>query len=213
VARPYVIVNAAMSLDGRIALEDRRQTRLSSEEDLSRVHRLRARADAILVGVGTVLTDDPKLTVKEAHARGKRQPLRVVLDSHGRTPLGAAVLDGKAPTLIATVEGCSETFPNAEVVRCGRGRVDLKALLELLSARGVETLLVEGGEQTITSFLSEGLVDEVKVFLRSLLIGGSTSPHLFGGPGVKTLERAVTLELSRATPMEGGILLEYRTRP
>jgi len=99
--RPRVIINAAMSVDGKIALSDGKAVRLSNEEDLRRVHRLRAEADAILVGVGTVLMDDPKLTVKAEYAKG-RNPLRVVLDSDGKTPQNAHVLDGTAPTLLAS---------------------------------------------------------------------------------------------------------------
>src|SRR5207244_3751344 len=96
----------------------------SNEEDMRRVHRLRAEADAILVGVGTVLMDDPKLTVKAEYAKG-RNPLRVVLDSKGKTPERAHVLDGTAPTLIVTSEDSSRTFPRAAVLRCGKDEVDL----------------------------------------------------------------------------------------
>ena len=113
--RPRVIINAAMSVDGKIALADGRGVRISNEEDLRRVHHLRAAADAVLVGVGTILKDDPKLTVKPEYAKG-RNPLRVVLDSDGKTPFGASVLDGSAPTLIATTADCGKTFPRAAPV-------------------------------------------------------------------------------------------------
>ena len=99
--RPHVIVNAAMSADGKIALPSREGVRISNDEDLKRVHELRAACDAILVGVGTVLMDDPKLTVKKEHAKGPN-PLRVILDSDGSSPVNAAVFDGAAPTLVAT---------------------------------------------------------------------------------------------------------------
>jgi len=117
--RPRVIVNAAMSIDGKIALSDGTGVRLSNEEDLRRVHRLRASVDAILVGVGTVLKDDPKLTVKSEYAKG-RNPLRVVLDSDGKIPESAHVLDGSAPTLIVTSEESDRSFPRAEVLRLGK---------------------------------------------------------------------------------------------
>lgn len=210
VKRPRVIINAAMSLDGRIALPSRRQTRISSEEDMARVHRLRAEVDAVLVGIGTVLADDPKLTVKGEEIKAPRQPLRIVLDSRGRTPPTAQVLDGRAPTIIVTSDGCTKNFPNAEVLRCGEGKVDLGELLSRLSARGIRTLLVEGGEGTITEFLRGGLVDEVRVFVGSLLIGGDTSPRFFGGPGARSAEDAIRLQLLKSTLMEGGVLLEYR---
>ena len=121
--RPYVIINCAASADGKIALPNRRQTRISSEEDLARVHRLRNECDAVLVGVNTVLNEDPKLTVKEKYlAAGTplRRPLRVVLDSKRRTPKDALVVNGDAPTLIATDGGFENVYgKNVEVVDCG----------------------------------------------------------------------------------------------
>src|SRR5947208_15115613 len=106
--RPHVVINAAMSVDGKIALSGGKPVRLSNEEDLRRVHALRAKADAVLVGIGTVLKDDPKLTVKAEYVKG-RNPLRIVLDSRGRTPAGANVLDSSAPTLIVTPEESNRT--------------------------------------------------------------------------------------------------------
>src|SRR5256712_6601692 len=142
--RPHVIINAAMSVDGKIALSDGKAVRLSNEEDLRRVHRLRAEADAILVGVGTVLMDDPKLTVKAEYAKG-RNPLRVVLDSKGKTPEKAHVLDGTAQTLIVTSEDSNRTFLRAEVLRCERDEVDLQFVLSHPPSGGVGTVLVAGG--------------------------------------------------------------------
>src|SRR5437879_6396156 len=156
--RPRVIINAAMSVDGKIALSDGKSVRLSNEEDLGRVHRMRASVDAILVGVGTVLMDDPKLTVKSEYAKG-RNPLRVILDSTGKTPETAHVLDGSSPTLIVTSRECDRKFPRAEVQRFGTHRVDLGALLDHLAARGLNRILVEGGSTVIWSFLHEGLAD------------------------------------------------------
>jgi len=208
VARPHVIVNFAMSMDGKIALPTRKQTRISDEEDLRRVHQLRATCDAVLVGVGTILADDPKLTVKPEHATG-RNPLRVVLDSEGRTPPDALVLNRDAPTLIVTAVDCERTFPNAEVARLGKDAVDLPALLDYLGENGVKRLLVEGGGETIWSFLHARLADEVKVFVGSMVIGGRTSPTPAGGAGAQSLEEAVPLKLESAKPLGSGVLLEY----
>lgn len=206
--RPRVVINAAISVDGKIALADGRGARISNEEDLRRVHRLRAGCDAILVGVGTVLTDDPKLTVKAEHAKG-RNPLRVVLDSDGKTPETAFVLDGSAPTLIATAADCERTFPKAEVFRAGADEVDLKALLDHLAGRGVKTLLVEGGATVIWSFLHQGLADELKVFVASMVLGGHAAPTLAGGEGARSLEQAVRVRLERVERLGDGVLLEY----
>lgn len=208
-ARPHVIVNFAMSVDGKIALPSRKQTRISDEEDLRRVHQLRATCDAVLVGIGTILADDPKLTVKPEYASG-RNPLRVVLDSEGRTPPDAEVLSRAAPTLIVTTVECEKTFPTAEVARLGKDAVDLPAMLDHLADRGVERLLVEGGEEVIWSFLHQRLADEVKVFVGSIVIGGRQAPTAAGGAGAQSLEEIVPLRLESAKPLGGGVLLEYR---
>jgi 2,5-diamino-6-(ribosylamino)-4(3H)-pyrimidinone 5'-phosphate reductase len=206
--RPRVIINAAMSVDGKIALADGKGVRLSNEEDLRRVHRLRASVDAILVGVGTVLMDDPKLTVKSEYAKG-RNPLRVVLDSRGRTPETAHVLDGSASTLIITSRESDRQFPRAEVQRLGTHEVDLPALLDHLATRGVRTLLVEGGSTVLWSFLREGLADELKVFVSSRVLGGRAAPSLAGGQGVTSLDEAPGLRLERVKRLGDGVLLEY----
>jgi 2,5-diamino-6-(ribosylamino)-4(3H)-pyrimidinone 5'-phosphate reductase len=203
-----VIVNFAMSMDGKIALPSRKQTRISDEEDLRRVHRLRAACDAVLVGVGTILADDPKLTVKPEYASG-RNPLRVVLDSEGRTPPDAHVLNREAPTLVVTSSECERTFGDAEVVRFGKDSVDLAALLDHLGERGMAQLLVEGGEEVIWSFLHGRLADEVKVFVGSMVIGGRNAPTAAGGAGAQTLEEVVPLKLQAAKPLGEGVLLEY----
>lgn len=206
--RPRVIINAAMSIDGKIALSDGKAVRLSNEEDLRRVHRLRASVDAILVGIGTVLMDDPKLTVKPEYAKG-RNPLRVVLDSDGKTPETSHVLDGSAATLIVTSEECERTFRGAEVLRIGKDEVDLTALLDRLAGRGVHTILVEGGSTVIWSFLRQGLADELKVFVSSQVLGGQAAPTLVGGQGVASPHETLRLRLDRAKRLGDGALLEY----
>ena len=197
-----------MSVDGKIALPTRKQTRISDEEDMRRVHQLRATCDAVLVGVGTILADDPKLIVKPEYAAG-RNPLRVVLDSEGRTPPEAHVLDRAAPTLIVTTADCAKTFPNAEVARLGKDKVDIAALLDYLGSNGIKRLLVEGGEEVIWSFLHGRFADEVKVFVGSLVIGGRNAPTPAGGAGAQSLEETVPLKLASAKPLGSGVLLEY----
>jgi len=204
--RPFVIVNCAMTPDGKIAGRSRRQVRISSQEDLERVQALRASSDAILVGVGTILADDPHLTVKGAGS-GKT-PRRVVLDSKGRTPESARVLDGRAPTLIVTAEECSKTWKRAEAFRCGSGRVDLHILLTELHRRGVRSLLVEGGGEVIWSFFSGGFVDRYCVFVGNMIIGGRTSPTPVDGEGFPD-DETVPLELVGVTRFGSGVLLSY----
>ncbi len=206
---PYVIINCAMSADGKIALPIRKQTRISNEDDMRRVHELRHRSDAVLVGIGTVLSDDPKLTVKDRYVPNPRQPVRIVLDSKCRTPRNAEVLSGAAQTLMIITEQCSKDFPNAEEITCGKEKVDLHRLMEILDERGIRRLLVEGGESVIWSFLNEGLADELYIFMGSMVIGGDISPTPAGGMGAKTEEDIIPLILRDVKRLGDGVLVHY----
>ena len=204
-----VIINCAASVDGKIALPNRKQTRISGEEDLARVHRLRASADAILVGVGTIISDDPKLTLKKEYAKGKN-PIRVVLDTHLRTPEDALVLNDMAPTIIfnSIKDG---KMGNAELVKCPErnGMVDLDCVLEELERRGVKLLIVEGGSTVIWEFLRQRKADELNVFLGDMVIGGRDSPTIADGDGAKDMDEIVRLRFIEMKRMEGGVLLRY----
>lgn len=206
--KPFVLVNCAMSADGKIAGAERRQVRISSEEDIARVRRLRRRYDAILVGVGTVLADDPHLTAKGAD--GDSNPIRIVLDTDGRTPGGARVLDGLAPTVVVTCEECTRTWgPDVTVVRCGKGSIDLPAALHLLAREcGIESLVVEGGGEVIASFFRERLVDRYSVFVGGLIIGGRGAPTPVGGDGW-TAEMRIKLHLDSTEVLGDGVLLTF----
>jgi 2,5-diamino-6-(ribosylamino)-4(3H)-pyrimidinone 5'-phosphate reductase len=195
-----------MSLDGKIALADGRQLRISSDEDIVRVHRLRNMCDAVLVGVGTVLMDDPKLTVKEDYVDVVRQPLRVILDTHLRTPLEAEVMSEAASTLIAT-GGPSFKRDNVEAVKCGDGRVELSRVLSLLDKRGVERVLVEGGETVIYSFLQAHLVDVLTVYVAPIVIGGTGTPTMAGGPGATAVGHIIGLSFDTVERLGDGVLL------
>lgn len=206
--RPRVIVNMAMSADGKIALQDRTEVKISGEEDFKRVHELRNRVDAILVGIGTVLADDPKLTVKKKFVESASHPLKVVLDSRGRIP-GDAQLFHEGEYLIAT----TNEVDKPGWIKCGDGkRVDLKLLLEELSKRGVKELLVEGGGEVVYSFVKEGLVDEIYLFIGSMIIGGKDAPTPADGYGAETLEDIVELDLIDNSRLDDGILLHYKVR-
>ena len=204
-----VVINCAMSADGKIALKTRKQTKISNEEDKKRVHQLRNASDAILVGVETVISDDPKLTVNGKYVRSPRKPLRVILDSTGRTPRRALVLNGAAPTLIVTNDKCKKKFPNVETVRCGKAEVDLRRLMQILEKRGVRNLLVEGGSKVIWSFLKSRTADEVQLFVGSMVIGGERAPTPAGGTGAETEQSIVSLRLISARVLGSGVLLRY----
>jgi len=213
-ARPFVFVNCAVSADGKMALPDGRQTNISSDDDIAIMYKLRNWADAVVVGINTVLKDNPKLTVKEKYVPDPNQPLRVVVDSCCRTPAGSEVLSDKAPTIIATIVGdWSVHFEpgNVDVVECGSGaRVDLRSLLSHLWKRGVRKVMVEGGGTLIASFLKEGLVDEFMVFIGDMIIGGKEAPNPVMGVGAVEFGEIVNLERYAVIPMERGVRLHYR---
>ncbi len=203
--RPFIHVNCAMSADGKIAGSNRKQVRISSDEDKQRVKNLRKQYDAILVGVGTVLADDPHLTVKGATY--EENPIRIVIDPHGRTPHEALVVNDAAPTIILTDDYCEKTWDNADVIRCGTP-LDLELAMDALAKAGIESILVEGGGETIASFFRKGMVDRYTVFVGSMIIGGRISPTPVDGDGW-IAEGGIDLELKNSEVLGNGVLLTY----
>ena len=203
-----------MSADGKLSDRTRSQVALSCAEDFDRVDRLRAESDAILVGVGTVIADDPYLTVKDDDLREENgNPTRVVLDSRARTPEGAAVLDDAAPTVVAVTEAAPDGRLDALSERAAvlvtpteDGRVDPRPLLDELDDRGVERLMVEGGGEVVASFLDAGLVDEVYVYIAPLFVGGRDAPTLVDGEGFVD---HVDATLRDAERLGEGVILRY----
>ncbi|MBU0497371.1 MAG: 2,5-diamino-6-(ribosylamino)-4(3H)-pyrimidinone 5'-phosphate reductase [Candidatus Thermoplasmatota archaeon] len=215
--RPYVIINCAMSADGKIATPWRAQLRLSSEEDMARVYRLRADCDAVLVGIGTVLADDPKLTVKEKHVPHPKQPLRVVLDSHCRTPEHALVLNNNAKTLLVTGNTCHYAFHKNHVETISfnlddHHQLPLRKILDTLYTRGIRTLLVEGGGMIIWNFLQLQSYDELLIYIAPVIIGGAATPTVADGTGILSLNDLVSLQLTDSIRMGNGILLKYKKK-
>ena len=198
-----------MSADGKIALPSRKPIQLSNLEDSKRVTELRKKCDAILVGIGTILEDNPKLTIKGNNDL-KKNPTRIVLDTNGRTPLESNVLDPEAKTIIAVGNGCKiKKLKKSEIIRCGEGRVNIKLLLEKLSEIGIKRILVEGGETVLWSFLSEKLFDELNIFIASTIIGGENTPTVAGGIGFSTKLETLDLSLERVQKLGNGVLLTY----
>ena len=206
--RPRVLINCAASLDGKIAFADRSRARLSSEEDLARVHEMRNAVDAIIVGVGTILTDDPSLAVKEKYVDGKpRTPAKVILDSSLRTPPHARALKSPGRTIIFTAEECQDYIEGIDTVRCGKGRVDIDEALTRLKGMGMGSVMVEGGSTLIWAFLRAGLWDELTVYYAPLAIGGEGTPSVADGPGAAVLEEAVPMDILAAEKLGEGILV------
>ena len=191
-----------MTIDGRVAAADGTSRWITSEQSRADVHALRARVDTMMVGVGTVLADDPQLTVRDsAGAVVGRQPLRVVVDSHGRTPAGARVLDDTAATWLATA---------AELGASPDGRVDLRAVLDRLQQRGQRHMLLEGGPTLATAFLDAGLVDEAIVYVAPTLLGAGRSA--LDGGAVGTLPDAHRAELREVARLGPDVRLRYALR-
>lgn len=185
--RPWVRLKMAGSLDGRSAMASGESQWITGPEARQDVQRWRARSSAILTGIGTVLADDPRLSVRLEDA--KRQPLRVVVDTRGRTPASARLLDGTAPVLLATGGG-TPVPAGAEVFACpAGGGVDLGALMAELARREVNEVWVEAGPTLGGALLQAGLVDELLVYVAPRLLGSAARP-LLDLPGLERLDQA-----------------------
>jgi len=212
--RPFVMLKVAATLDGWIAAPDGSSRWITGEKARRRVHRLRAEADAVLVGIGTVLADNPLLT---ARIRGRRDPIRIVLDTHLRIPLSARLLESVGPrTIIATVEG-SSSLRFSEIVGRGAevwtlpergGKVDLSALMERLAEEKVISLLVEGGSGLSAQMLRGGWIDRLLLFFAPKLMGGADARPIFEGRGAFRLSDAVRLEDLRIERLGEDLLLQ-----
>jgi 2,5-diamino-6-(ribosylamino)-4(3H)-pyrimidinone 5'-phosphate reductase len=218
VKRPFVFINSAMSVDGKISTIERRQVRISGKADLVRVDGLRAESDAVMVGVGTVLADDPSLRIKSDLLRRSRlerglpeNPLRVVADSRCRTPEASKILGPGcliAVSRSAPNDRVSRLSPLCQILTCGDGQVDLSELLNHLYEKGVRKLMVEGGAALNWSLIEGGLVDELYVYVGAMLIGGRDAPTLLGGAGFRA--DFPSLKLLGMDLLDDGVLLKWQ---
>ncbi len=211
-----VTVGGLMSVDGKIAPADRVGTkffRFMTRRHLRMLHTIRSKVDAIVVGVDTVIADNPSLTVRAV--KGKN-PLRVVLDSNARTPLESKILGREASTIIAVTkhapQGRVELLRRkVEVLRLGGSkRVDLKELLGELKKRGIRSVLVEGGGEARWGFFKEGLVDELFVWVVPYIWGGRDAPTLVDGEGFLQDADAIPLKLKSTKVVDKTLILSYR---
>ncbi len=205
-------MNAAMTLDGKVVTAGG-DSRISCEEDLDRLHRLRSEVDAVIVGAGTILADDPSLTVRRVPGKN---PVRVVVDGRGRIPLTARVLRDGHRTIVAVsslagkgkVEAIRETGAEVWVFRGRTGH--LGKLLERLHGLGVRRVLLEGGPTLNWEMLREGLVDEVRVSVAPVIVGGEGAKTLVEGRGFRRVMDGIRLSLVRIERVGEDLLLVYR---
>ena len=214
--RPFVIAKFAASLDGKIATRTGESRWITGPEARRYAHELRDQVDAILVGVNTIIKDNPELTTR-LEKKDVHHPLRVVLDSRGRAPLAARVFDPDLPgrTLVVTTEAMpqktrqalSERGIEVLVPPADRGQVNLPALLHELGAREVTSVLVEGGSTVLGSFFAHGLVNKVVTFIAPMIIGGQEAPTAVGGSGVERLADAWRLKEIEVTKVGEDLLI------
>lgn len=208
--RPFVLLKLAQTLDGRIATRNGHSQWITGEAARERVHLMRSRADAVLVGIGTVLADDPRLTVR--HVEG-RQPRRIVLDSRGRIPLAARILNGEAPATICVtkaasadrIAGLKQAGAEVLVVEGEDGIVPVETLKTALGKTGITTLMVEGGSRVAASFLRERAVDRIACFVAPRILGAGI-PSI-DGLQLDDLSKAIALGDPRVEQLGGDFLV------
>ncbi len=205
--RPFVTLKGAMTLDGKIATKTGQSKWITGEQSRRDVHRVRSQVDAVMVGLGTILADNPDLSARGIkHAmrqRVGRQPVRIVLDSHLRIPVKAKVLTWihEQPTIICTtapaskhkMKGLTDRGAQVWVLPKKKGMVSLKATLGKLGKIGISTVLIEGGSSLNASALQEGLVNQVRLYVAPKLLGGQDAKSWIGGASPKTIDQALAL--------------------
>ncbi len=212
-SRPYVILSAAISIDGKIATKTG-DSKLSSKQDSIRLHKLRSKVDAILVGKNTVAVDDPLLTVR--HTKGKN-PIRIVLDSKGTLSDKSKILQtsDKIKTIIVVSKKITKSNNNklskfpVELIVTGERSVNIKSLLRKLSAKKIKTILVEGGGTINWEFIKQNIFDELIVTLSPFLIGGNNAISLVEGQGFDKISKSPNLRLKSVKRLKNHLVLHY----
>lgn len=210
--QPFVLLKLAQTLDGRIATRNGHSKWITGEAARKRVHLMRSRADAVLVGIDTVLADNPRLTVRHVDGQG-RQPRRIVLDSRARTPLDARVLNGEAPATVCVsevvpadrVEGLKSAGAEVLVLPGGDGRIPLTPLKSALGKAGIVTLMVEGGSRVAASFLREHAVDRIACFVAPRILGAGI-PSI-ADLALDDLSKAIRLNDTQVEQLDGDLLV------
>jgi 2,5-diamino-6-(ribosylamino)-4(3H)-pyrimidinone 5'-phosphate reductase len=215
----YVILNAAMSIDGKISTS-KNDSAISSKLDLVRVHMLRSTVDGIMIGISTVLGDDPMLNVRYS-ATGTKNPTRIIIDSKARIPLNSRIIESsnKIQTIIAVTHNASSRKikeiqkKGAQVLVYGNGKVNLRNLFQQLEKMGLKKIIVEGGGEINWSVLKLGLVNELVVTISPVVIGGRDAKTLVEGKGFTNISDGIKMKLSnKIIQNENEIVLFYKLR-
>ena len=216
IEKPYIILSAAMTIDGKIA-SNSGDPELSDEEDWKEVHKLRSQVDAIMVGKGTILKDNPKLHIKFYDHKGY---YRIVIDSKLSIPIDSNVISFQ-PEIYHTIICTTENIPikkikrfeahKVKIIQSGKGvQVDLRNLMPLLKANGINTILLEGGGNLNWSFIENDLIDEIRLSIAPWIVGGKEAISLVEGVGFNTMSEAKRFNLIESRHRDNYILLKYR---
>ncbi len=210
-----ILINAAMTIDGKIATNLGDST-ISSKQDLRRLHRLRCSVDAIIIGISTVIIDNPRLTVRLVKRHGTT-PVRIIVDSIGRIPLDSKILKSasKITTIVAVTKRASDErvdkikSAGAIVIVAGTKTVDLKELFFILKKMGFNKILVEGGGELNWSILQLGIVNELMVTVAPRIVGGRTATTLVEGDGYERISDGIKMELIKMSRQNNGEVVLY----
>ncbi len=209
----HIILSAAISIDGKISTRSN-DSKFSSKEDIIRLHKLRSKVDAILIGKNTLLRDDPLLTVR--HTKGKN-PVRIILDSKGTISKNSKIIktSDKIPTIIAVSKKISKVnfsklkkLP-VEIIISGENSVNLKSLMTKLSTKKIQTLLVEGGGTVNWEFIKNNIFDELIITLSPYLIGGNNATSLVEGNGFAKIINSPNLKLKSVKRLKNHLVINY----
>lgn len=219
--KPFVLIKAAISLDGKIATKTGDSQWISNEKSRAYVHQLRAQYDSILVGANTVIQDDPKLTVRIL-GQEERSSIRLILDSQGRTPLSAQVYNDafKDKTILVVTEAISQekeaAFTQKGIrilkVKSHDARIDFNDLCDQCAFLGIHSIFIEGGGEIIASALQAGIVDRVSVAIAPLLIGGVRAKGFMAGEGIESLKDAIHLTQPTIQCLDEDLILTYEVK-
>jgi diaminohydroxyphosphoribosylaminopyrimidine deaminase/5-amino-6-(5-phosphoribosylamino)uracil reductase len=213
---PFIALKTAMTLDGKISTFSGDSKWISNDKSRNFVHELRHRYSAIMVGVNTVIKDNPELTDRSGYSK-KKHPVRIIVDSNGRTPVGSKVLDTSiASTIIGVTKNTGKDFINlvnkkgCDVIICPEknNKIDLSFLTESLGRKGIDSILLEGGSTLNFSAIQEGIVDKVYSFISPKMFGGEKANTPLGGSGFNSVDQAITLNIEEIIRFDEDLMIE-----